>query len=109
MIGIAPYIQCLDAVVFLACRHPDPSMRPQPSTILKYLLQLDSQGLSLAAVTDVPRSAAFAIGADVTAGASLHSDLQDTYVLYVNSKTTKNGTGPYVNVNRRGSNMSNQV
>lgn len=98
-------ITCFNAVAFLVCRHPDPTMRPLPSTILKYLLQLDC----LAEMNDVPRSGMFEIGADVSAGAGLHSDLQDTYLLYVNSKANKNDTGPYVNVDRRGSNISKEV
>ena len=60
-------------------------------------------------MNDIPRSVALEIGADVSAGASLHLDLQDTYLLYVNSKANKNDTGPYVNVDRRGSNISKEV
>ena len=60
-------------------------MRPEPSTILRYLLQLGgSQALSSLEAHDIPK-AARELGADVSAGQYLHPDLQETYLRYANS------------------------
>lgn len=66
-------------------RHPDSEMRPESSTILRYLLQLGgSQTLSSLETNDIP-IAARELGADVSAGHYLHPDLQQTYLRYANS------------------------
>ena len=70
--------------IFPACRHPDSIMRPEPSTILKYILQLDSQALPSLAGQNVPK-AALELGADASVGQHLHPDLQETYLLYANA------------------------
>ena len=65
-------------------RHPDSERRPEPSIILRYLLQLESPTLhSLQAAHGVP-TAATELGADVSAGEYLHPDLQEIYLRYAN-------------------------
>ena len=74
-------------------RHPDSERRPEPSIILRYLLQLESPTLhSLQAAHGVP-TAATELGADVSAGEYLHPDLQEIYLRYANSGA-HNDTGP---------------
>ena len=60
-------------------------MRPEPSTILRYLLQVGgSQALSSLEAHDIP-PAARELGADVSVAQYLHFDLQETYLRYANS------------------------
>ena len=74
-------------------RHPDSERRPEPSIILRYLLQLESPTLhSLQAAHGVP-TAATELGADVSAGEYLHPDLQEIYLRYANSGA-HNDIGP---------------
>ena len=81
-------------------------MRPETSTILKYLLQLDSTALALP-TAEAPRPA-LELGGELSAGQHLHKDLQESYLLYVNTASNK-VAGSYVNVNPKTSPMSNKV
>ena len=91
---------------FSARRHPDSEMRPEPSTILRYLLQVGgSQALSSLEAHDIP-PAARELGADVSVGQYLHSDLQETYLRYANS-AVNNEAGYEGNIKR--STVSKQV
>ena len=82
-------------------------MRPETSTILKYLLQLDSEALAVP-TTEAPRPA-LELGGELSAGQHLHKDLQESYLLYVNTAGNK-VAGDYVNVNPKNySSLSNKV
>ena len=76
-------------------------MRPETSTILKYLLQLDSDVLMAKTPMQALKSA-LELGGELSAGQGLHKDLQETYLLYVNTASSK-GAGSYVNVNPKNS------
>ena len=76
-------------------------MRPETSTILKYLLQLDSDVLMAKTPMQALKSA-LELGGELSASRGLHKDLQETYLLYVNTASSK-GAGSYVNVNPKNS------